>query len=205
MESAPAGGAQRALGLGRPLRRLAGPVGPAPARADLTERPGNSLDDPIDKPHDLSGLSVKTPRVRIVHTTDPAKAGGSMYLQQVDPWLGYQWGRDLIQREFRERDGVYGDAGKLDGPLLPDGASHMMCRSHVNSCGICHNTPYRDGGAGATIPKNGGEGRNTPAHVRRRPGRNDRPADAPRRRWPSPTPTATGGSASKRPRASGAC
>jgi hypothetical protein len=37
-----------------------------------------------------------------------------------------------------------------------------MSRGHVNSCGICHNTPYRDGGAGATIPKNGGEGRNTP-------------------------------------------
>src|SRR5262249_23123642 len=31
-----------------------------------------------------------------------------------------------------------------------------------NSCAICHNTPYRDGGAGATMPKNGGEGRNTP-------------------------------------------
>src|SRR3954470_19540260 len=134
----------------------------APARADMTERPGNSLDDPIDTPHDLSGLSVKTPRVRIVHTTDPSKPGGSMYLQRVDPWLGYQWGRDLIQREFRERDGVYGDAGKLDGPLLPDGATHMMSRSHVNSCGVCHNTPYRDGGAGATMPKNGGTGRNTP-------------------------------------------
>jgi hypothetical protein len=129
----------------------------------MTERPGNSLDDPIDSPHDLTGLSIKTPRVRVVHTTDPSKRGGSMYLQQVDPWLGYQWGRDLTQREFRERDGVYGDDnGKLDGPLLPDGASKMMSRSHVNSCGVCHNTPYRDAGAGATIPKNGGEGRNTP-------------------------------------------
>src|SRR4029077_4319356 len=46
--------------------------------------------------------------------------------------------------------------------MLPDGASHMMSRSHVNSCAICHNTPYRDGGAGATMAKNGGEGRNTP-------------------------------------------
>src|SRR5437763_15920016 len=133
-----------------------------PARAQLDERPGCSLDDPIDFPRDLTGLSIKTPRVRIVHTTDPDKAGGSMYLQQADPWLGYQWGRNLTQREFRERDGVYGDAGKLDGPLLPDGATKMMSRSHVNSCAICHNTPYRDGGAGATIPKSGGEGRNTP-------------------------------------------
>ncbi len=130
--------------------------------AQLGERPGNSLDDPIDHPRDLSGLSIKNPRVRIVHTTDPARAGGSMYLQQVDPWLGYKWGWSLTQREFRERDGVFGDAGKLDGLVLADGSTKMMSRSHVNSCAICHNTPYRDGGAGATIAKNGGTGRNTP-------------------------------------------
>lgn len=130
--------------------------------AQLGERPGGSADDPIDAPRDLSGLSIKNPRVRIVHTADPAQPGGSLYLQQVDPFLGYRWGWSLTQREFRERDGVYGDVGKLDGILLPDGASKMMSRSHVNSCGICHNTPFRDGGAGATIPKNGGDGRNTP-------------------------------------------
>ena len=56
-----------------------------------------------------------------------------MYLQQVDPWLGYQWGRSLTQRNFRERDGVYGDAGKIDGLLLPDGATKMMDRGHANS------------------------------------------------------------------------
>jgi hypothetical protein len=131
-------------------------------RAQLTERPGGSADDPLETPRDLSGLSIKTPRIRVVHTTDPRLPGGSMYLQQVDPWLGYQWGRNLTQREFRERDGVYGGAGKLDGLLLADGRSRMMSRGHTNSCAICHNTPYRDGGAGATIAKNGGEGRNTP-------------------------------------------
>jgi hypothetical protein len=131
-------------------------------RAQQTERPGNSLDNPIDVPRDLSGLSIKNPRCRVIHTTDPEKAGGSMYLQQVDPWLGYQWGRSLTQRSFRERDGVYGDAGKLDGLLLPDGASKMMDRGHTSSCGACHNVPYRDAGAGMTIPKNGGSGRNTP-------------------------------------------
>jgi hypothetical protein len=130
--------------------------------AQLGERPGNSLDNPIDTPRDLSGCSIKNPRVRIVHTVDPEKPGGSMYLQQVDPWLGYKWGWSLTQREFRERDGVYGDAGKLDGILLPDGVTKMMSRSHANSCAICHNTPYRDGGAGANIAKNGGDGRNTP-------------------------------------------
>jgi hypothetical protein len=150
-------GAAAGLALGLLLShlpgRLAGQVG---------ERPGTSADDPIDAPRDLTGLSIKVPRVRVVHTTDPELAGGSMYLQQADPWLGYKWGWSLTQREFRDRDGVYGDAGKLDGPLLADGASKMMSRSHANSCGVCHNTPYRDGGAGATIPKNGGDGRNTP-------------------------------------------
>jgi hypothetical protein len=130
--------------------------------AQLSERPGNSLDNPIDTPRDLSGLSIKNPRVRVVHTTDPFKEGGSMYLQQVDPWLGFQWGRSLFQRNFRDRDGVYGDAGKIDGLLLADGASKMMDRAHVNSCGACHNIPYRDAGAGMTIAKNGGTGRNTP-------------------------------------------
>ena len=132
------------------------------AAAQLAERPGGSRDDPIDTPRDLSGLSIKNPRVRVVHTTDPALEGGSLWLQEMDPWLGYQLGRNLLQREFRERDGVYGDAGKLDGPLLQDGATRMMTRAHVSSCAVCHNSPYRDGGAGATIPKNGGEGRNTP-------------------------------------------
>ncbi|HEV3115513.1 MAG TPA: di-heme oxidoredictase family protein, partial [Gemmataceae bacterium] len=135
---------------------------PSPLRAQQTERPGASHDDPVSLPHDLSGLSLKNPRVRVVHTTDPKKEGGSFYLQQVDPWLGYQWGRSMTQRNFRERDGVYGQAGKLDGFLLPDGVTHMMDRGHVSSCGACHNVPYRDAGAGMTIPKNGGSGRNTP-------------------------------------------
>ncbi len=137
-------------------------LGRRPATAQLDERPGNSSDNPIDVPHDLSGLSIKNPRIRVVHTTDPHRKGGSLYLQQADPWLGYKWGWSLTQREFRERDGVYGDTGKLDGLLLADGVTKMMSRSHVNSCAICHNNPYRDGGAGATMAKNGGEGRNTP-------------------------------------------
>src|SRR4051794_23941266 len=131
-------------------------------RAQQTERPGNSLDHPIETPRDLSGLSIKNPRVRVVHTTNPYLEGGSMYLQECDPWLGYMWGKSLTQRNFRERDGVYGDSGKIDGILLPDGVTKMMDRGHTNSCAACHNNPYRDGGAGMTIPKNGGQGRNTP-------------------------------------------
>src|SRR5437868_933112 len=113
-------------------------------QAQQTERPGGWRNDPASVPRDLSGLSIKIPRVRVVHTTDPVLAGGSLYLQQVDPWLGYQWGRTLTQRNFRERDGVYGGAGMLDGLILPDGVSKMMDRGHVSSCGACHNVPYRD-------------------------------------------------------------
>jgi hypothetical protein len=131
-------------------------------RAQQSERPGNSYDNPIEMPRDYSGLSIKNPRIRIVHTTDPAKEGGSMYLQEVDPWLGWMWGKSLTQRNFRERDGVYGDSGKIDGIMLPDGSTKMMDRAHTSSCGTCHNTPYRDGGAGMTMSKNGGTGRNTP-------------------------------------------
>jgi hypothetical protein len=131
-------------------------------RAQQTERPGCSVDHPIDLPKDLAGLSIRNPRIKVIHTTDPALAGGSMYLQTVDPFLGYVWGRSLFQRNFRDRDGVYGEAGKLDGLLLPDGATRMMDRGHASSCGACHNVPYRDAGAGMTISKNGGSGRNSP-------------------------------------------
>ena len=123
------------------------------SRAQLGERPGTSRDDPADMPCDLTGLSIKNPRVRVVHTKDPRKRGGSMYLQQVDPWLGYRWGWSLTQREFRERDGVYGQAGKLDGLLLADGVSRMMSRSHVNSCAICHNTPTATAAPGPRWPR----------------------------------------------------
>ncbi|MFO0964530.1 MAG: di-heme oxidoredictase family protein [Gemmataceae bacterium] len=132
------------------------------SQAQLSERPGHSTSNPIDEPRDLSGLSIKNPRVRVVHTTDAKYEGGSMYMQQADPWLGYEWGRSLSQRNFRERDGVYGDAGKIEGMLLADSTTKMMDRSHTNSCAICHNNPYRDAGAGITMAKNGGSGRNTP-------------------------------------------
>jgi hypothetical protein len=80
-----------------------------PASAPQTERPGCSVDNPIELPKDLSGLSLKVPRVRVVHSTGARLAGGSMYLQQVDPWLGSAWGRSLFQRSFRDRDGVSGE------------------------------------------------------------------------------------------------
>lgn len=125
-------------------------------------RAGSSLDSPTERPRDLTGRSVKTPRVRAVHSTDPEKAGTTAYLLERDPWLAFQRGRELMLREFSRRDGVFGNSGELDGPRLQDGVSHMAARDHASSCAMCHNVPWRDMGAGANISKNGGRGRNTP-------------------------------------------
>jgi hypothetical protein len=128
------------------------------------ERPGNSTDDPIQRPKDLSGRSIKCPRVRAVHSINVRDEGATAYLMEVDPWLGYQRGRELFLREFSQNDGVFGESGKMAGRVLEDQTTKIMTRDHVASCGMCHNVPFRDGGAGATIFKNGGTGRNTP-HV----------------------------------------
>src|SRR3990167_7165219 len=127
-----------------------------------SERPGSSTDDPIECPKDLSGRSVKCPRVRAIHSTDTSDEGATAYLLKVDPFLGYQRGRELFVREFSQSDGVFGESGKMAGRVLEDQATKIMTRDHVASCALCHNVPFRDGGSGATIFKNGGTVRNTP-------------------------------------------
>src|SRR5260221_3468673 len=128
-----------------------------------SERPGGSGDDPVERPRDLTGRSVKTRRVRAIHG-DPSKPGTAAYFIAKDPWLAWQRGRELCQREFSTADGAFGDSGRLDGKSLADGVTKMMSRDHANSCIACHNSPWRDLGAGTTIAKNAGSGRNTP-HV----------------------------------------
>ncbi|HEU4754138.1 MAG TPA: hypothetical protein VFU47_13595, partial [Armatimonadota bacterium] len=135
---------------------------PEPRVEYHSERPGGSADDPVVAERDLSGRSVKTPRVRILHSRDPRQAGASAYFLFADPWLGSARGRDLFLREFAAWEGVFGESGQHGGPLLDDGVTRQASLGHVSSCGMCHNTPYRDAGAGVTIPKNGGTGRNTP-------------------------------------------
>jgi photosystem II stability/assembly factor-like uncharacterized protein/mono/diheme cytochrome c family protein len=134
--------------------------GPLVAHAQLSERPGASADTLLGA-KDVTGRSVKDPRVRVVHTDDPALAGGSRYLQDVDPWLAYQRGKNLTQREFRARDGAFGRVGSFFEPkLLGDRVTPRLGRDHVSSCGICHAIPFREPGAGGNIPKGSGEGRN---------------------------------------------
>ena len=112
------------------------------------ERPGTSSDDPIEMPRDLTGRSVKCPRVRAVHSTDSSHEGSTGYLLHRDPWLAYQRGRELFLREFSRADGVFGEAGKPAGSTLEDQATRIITRDHAASCSLCHNTPFRDGGAG---------------------------------------------------------
>jgi len=136
----------------------------APVRLSYSsERPGGAGDDPVDRPRDLSGRSVKTRRVRMIHG-DSSKPGTAAWFIANDPWLAWQRGRELCQREFSAADGAFGDSGRLDGKSLSDGVTRMMSRDHANSCISCHNSPWRDLGAGTTIAKNGGSGRNSP-HV----------------------------------------
>lgn len=132
-----------------------------PAAGQLGERPGLS-DDTSNGPMDFSGLSVKTPRTRVVHTTDPSLAGGSMYLQTFDPFLAYKMGKDLTQREMRPRDGVFSaDIANFKGKLLDGMTPAIVGNDHV-SCGACHNIPYRDAGGGTNFAKQAGTGRNSP-------------------------------------------
>ncbi len=138
------------------------PPRPLPNLEYRTERPGGGGDDPVISPRDLTGRSIKTPRVRVLHARDPRLAGTSAHFLFVDPWLGYQRGRELFLREFGAWEGVFGESGQHGGPLLDDGVTRQQALGHVSSCGMCHNTPYRDAGAGVTIAKNGGDGRNTP-------------------------------------------
>src|SRR5262245_45739042 len=83
-----------------------------------SERGGTSRDDPALVQRDLSGRSVKCPRVRMVHSDDPTRAGASAYFVRVDPWVGYARGRELFLREFTAADGVFGESGRTAGPVL---------------------------------------------------------------------------------------
>lgn len=132
-----------------------------PAAAQLGERPGTSQDTSAG-PKDLTGLSVKTPRIRAIHTTDPALAGGSLYFQQMDPYLAFKLGKDLTQREFRPRDGVFtaGEGISNFKGKLSDGATPAIVGNDQVSCGGCHNMPYRDAGLGTNFAKKSGLGRN---------------------------------------------
>ncbi len=120
--------------------------------------------------NDPRGLSIPYPFVHLAHSDDSELAGTSANLRAHDPFLFYQLGRDLVQRQFRLNHGVRGKVGLLNIPLYigteVEGSKHgvdaRFAREHTNSCGSCHSIPFREPGGGQTIASTGGNGRNTP-------------------------------------------
>ncbi|MCY1021099.1 di-heme oxidoredictase family protein [Pyxidicoccus sp. MSG2] len=109
------------------------------ASAQLSVRP----DDPL-------GLSIRERRVQVIHSKGPEVPGTSMALQLMDPWLAYQRGRSYFHREWNRRDAVFSQLNER-----PAAAA-------TNSCGMCHNLPFRTVGGGGNAPEPLGFGLNTP-------------------------------------------
>jgi len=125
----------------KPLERifLAALLTLAPiARAQLSERPGDPL-----------GLSIREPAIRVIHSDRPEPPGSSLHLQLTDPWLAYQMGHSLFHREWTAGEG------------LLETLRQRPVAGAANSCGMCHNLPYRSAGAGGNAAEPFGHGRNT--------------------------------------------
>lgn len=111
---------------------------------------------------DVSGRSVKDPRVRAIHTTDALLAGGTADLVARDPFLAYQIGRNLNFYEFTEKHGTFdAKVSNLAGPM-PDGTTAKITANNQTSCLGCHNVPTGNPGGGPNFSKDSGNGRNSP-------------------------------------------
>jgi hypothetical protein len=149
----------------RPVPLLAAPIAAllaiAPATAaQYAERP--ALVGSGQPGVDVSGRSVKNPRVRAVHTTDPTLEGGTAWLIRRDPYLAYQLGRNLNFREFRQRDGaMLANVGGFGGPMVDGTTAKITTNNHL-SCLGCHNIPTGNPGGGTNFSKDSGFGRNAP-------------------------------------------
>lgn len=104
------------------------------------------------RPEDPLGLSIRQPRIRVIHSDRPDVPGTSMQLQQADPWLAYQMGSSYFFREWNRQDQVFQG--------FPPWARELG--GSTTSCGMCHAMPFRTAGAGGTTLKPLGYGRQTP-------------------------------------------
>lgn len=102
------------------------------------------------RPEEPLGLSIREPRVRVIHSTRPDVPGTSIHLQQTDPWLAFQRGRSYFFHEWGQEDGVFA--------ALPS----RELAAATTSCGMCHNAPFRTPGAGGNTVQPVGYGLNTP-------------------------------------------
>jgi len=103
------------------------------------------------RPDDPSGLALRMSRVRIIHSDQPEIPGTSMHLQQTDPWLAYAIGQSYFEREWTLKDGLFQFA-----------QSDPRAEGAANSCGMCHNLPFRTAGYGGNVAEPGAYGRNIP-------------------------------------------
>lgn len=119
---------------------------------------------------DPFGIAIPYRHVHLVHADDPLQEGTTAYLRARDPYLLYQLGRDLINRQFEMKHGILGRPADLSVPLyvgspgtavVHGGAATRFARDHAASCGMCHSSVYREPSAGQTIGSTGGMGRNT--------------------------------------------
>lgn len=80
-------------------------------------------------------------------------------LKSADPITDWLAGRELFRREFSEAEGAGAPTPLL---RLGDGRP-ALAMGRAFSCALCHNTPFGDAGAGATIARGGAlVGRSTP-------------------------------------------
>ncbi|GDY14781.1 hypothetical protein LBMAG53_36590 [Planctomycetota bacterium] len=80
-------------------------------------------------------------------------------LQGADPFADWLAGRELFRKEFSEAEGAGAPTPLL---RLSDGRP-ALAMGRAFSCALCHNTPFGDAGAGATIARGGPRiGRSTP-------------------------------------------
>ncbi len=121
-----------------------------------------------ETPNDATGISIPYPLIHLVHSRDANPPGTTGYFSRRDPFLFYQLGRDLLNRQYQLSHGVYGRPGELSIPLYvndPEGPQHgalaRIARDHASSCGFCHSIPYREPGGGQTIGSTGAVGRNS--------------------------------------------
>ncbi|MEM9293944.1 MAG: di-heme oxidoredictase family protein [Acidobacteriota bacterium] len=125
----------------------------------------------IENPKDPFSFNIPHSRVRLIHSTDVSLEGTSGHLRATDPFLFYQAGRQLLNRQFELEHGVLSRPATMDVPLYVGAAGHTtvhgvpsntrFARDHSASCGMCHSSVYREAGAGPTIASTGGFGRNS--------------------------------------------
>jgi hypothetical protein len=121
-----------------------------------------------ESPADATGVSIPYPLIHLIHSRDTEQPGTTGYFSRRDPFLLYQLGRDLLNRQFNLSHGLYGRPGELSVPLYAGqapgphhGGFARIARDHASSCGFCHSIPYREPGGGQTIGSTGANGRSS--------------------------------------------